>query len=153
MKKQSLYLALFGMVALTACEKEERITGDPTPAVSQAPQITLGSMPTSYEEFDDITLYVNYTDGDGDIGFANADSSVVYVTDNRDDIQFAFHVPPLSPDGEEVIIQGTLEVVVENVVLLNQSGTSETTTFTVELVDRAGNWSNSATSPEITINP
>lgn len=138
---------------LLSCEKEERIVGDPTPAVSEVPAISLGSMASTYNEFDDITVFVNYTDGNGDIGFANADSSVVYVTDNRDDILFMFHVPPLSPEDTEVIIEGTLEVVIENVVLLNQSGTAETTTFTVQLVDRAGNWSNEATTPTLTINP
>lgn len=150
---QIIVAVLLGGSLLFSCEKEERIVGDPTPPVSEVPAISLGSMATSYNEFEDITLFVNYTDGNGDIGFSNADSSVVYVTDNRDDIQFAFHVPPLAPDGEEVIIQGTLEVVVENVVLLNQSGTAETTTFTVQLVDRAGNWSNEATTPTLTINP
>lgn len=141
------------MVLCASCNKEERITDDPTPPVSNVPAISLGTMPATYNEFDDITLFVNYQDGDGDIGFANADSAVVYATDNRDDILFTFHVPPLSPDGVEVTIQGTLEIVVENVVLLNQSGNAETTTFTVKLIDRSGNWSNEVTSPTLTINP
>lgn len=154
MKALKSYTALLLTLAMfSACEKEERIIGDPTPPVNNVPEISLGSMPTTYNEFDDIVLKVNYLDGDGDIGYANADSAVVYATDNRDDILFTFHVPPLSPDGVEVPIQGTLEVVVENVVLLNQNGTAETTTFTVQLVDRAGNWSNEATTPTLTINP
>ncbi len=143
-----LFAALLG-----ACEKEKHIEGDPLPPVSEVPAITLGPMPSSYDEFDDVVLKVNYIDGDGDIGYANADSSVVFVTDNRDDIHFKFHVPPLSPDGVEVPIQGTLNVVVENVVLLNQSGSSETVTFTVRMVDRAGNWSNEVTTPTLTVNP
>jgi hypothetical protein len=145
--------ALLAILLWTACEKEERIPADPTPPVSNVPAISLGSMPTTYNQFDDVTLFVNYQDGDGDIGFADADSAVVFVTDNRDDILFTFHVPPLTPDGVEVTIQGTLEVVVENVILLNQSGTAETTTFTVQLIDRAGNWSNEVTTPTLTINP
>ncbi len=135
------------------CEKETRTEGDPAPPVSEVPAITLGSMATDYNEFDDVVLKVNYIDGDGDIGYANADSSVVFVTDNRDDILFTFHVPPLSPEGVEVPIQGTLNVVIENVVLLNQTGSSETVTFTVQMVDRAGNWSNNVTTPTLTINP
>lgn len=137
----------------TACEKEERIPGDPAPPVSDIPSISLGSMPATYNQYDDITLFVNYQDGDGDIGFGDADSAVVFVTDNRDDILFTFHVPPLTPDGVEVAIQGTLEVVVENVILLNQSGLAETTSFTVHLIDRAGHLSNEVTTTQLTINP
>lgn len=150
--KKFACILIVGLICI-ACEKEERIPGDPIPQVSDIPSISLGSMPTSYNQFDDVTLFVNYQDGDGDIGFANADSAVVFVTDNRDDILFTFHVPPLTPDGTEVTIQGTLEVVVENVVLLNSSATAETTTFTVQLIDRSGHWSNEVTTPQLTINP
>jgi hypothetical protein len=52
-----------------------------------------------------------------------------------------------------VAIQGLLNVVMENVPLLGTQGDAETTTFTVRIVDRAGNASNEATTPTITINP
>jgi len=152
-KAQTLLTITFCLLLGVACNKEERITGDPSPSVSNVPAISLGSMSATYSEFDDITLFVNYEDGNGDIGFADADSAVVYATDNRDEILFTFHVPPLSPEGVEVTIQGTVEIVVENVVLLNQSENAETTTFTVQMVDRAGNWSNEVTTPTLTINP
>ncbi len=137
-----------------SCEKEtERIPGDPAPEVSPVPAISIGIMETTYNAFDDIIIPVQYIDGDGDIGFSNADSNVVFVTDNRADIKFTFHVPPLSPDEVEVPIQGNLNVVMENVPLLNPNGTAETTTFTIKLIDRAGNLSNEVTTPVITINP
>jgi hypothetical protein len=147
-------LAIFVALNCVSCEKEtERIPGDPLPPVSIVPAISIGSMEVNYTAFDDIVIPVNYIDGDGDIGFSNADSSVVFVTDNRADIEFQFHVPPLAPDGSQVAIQGLLNVVMENVPLLGTEGDAETTTFTVRIVDRAGNASNEATTPTITINP
>lgn len=146
---------ILGLLALSlcfgSCEKEETISGDPLPPVSETPEIWLDAMPTSYAQFDDVTLEVNYRDGDGDIGFANADSAVVFVTDNRDDILLTFHIGPQAPEGESIAIEGQLDVVVENVILLDQDNPSETTTYSVQIRDRWGNWSNTVTTPQITI--
>ena len=38
--------------------------------------------------------------------------------------------------------RGELRVVLQNVILLDPDSESETTTFTLRLQDRAGNWSN-----------
>ena len=145
------FLCLFAVLA--ACEKEERISGEPSAPISPVPEIWLGNMPLQYSQFDDVTIPVNYRDGDGDIGFANADSAVVFVTDNRADLLITFHVPPLAPPDANVAITGKLEVVVENIILLNTSGNPETTTFSVRLRDRAGNWSNEVVTPQLTIQP
>jgi hypothetical protein len=109
-------------------------------------------MAVTYNQFDDIVLYVNYIDGNGDLGFDDADTPVVYVTDNRNNIEFSFHVQPLSPPGVDIAIQGQLQVAIENVILLSQSNSSEQVTFTVKLIDRAGNWSNLVTTPVLTVN-
>lgn len=146
-----LFWVSFSLV-FTACEKEEIKPSDPLPTVSLVPVISLGNMPDSYTQFDDVVLYLNYIDGNGDLGFEDADTPVVYVTDNRNDIELNFHVQPLSPPGVEIAIQGQLEVVVENVILLSQSNSSETVTFSVKIIDRAGNWSNLVTTPVLTIN-
>jgi hypothetical protein len=139
-------------LVIMSCEKEEFKPADPLPTVSHVPSISLGTMAITYNQFDDVVLYVNYTDGNGDLGFEDADTPVVYVTDNRNDIEFNFHVQPLSPPGVEIAIQGQLQVVVENVILLSQSNPSETVTFSVKIIDRAGNWSNLVTTPVLTIN-
>jgi hypothetical protein len=139
-------------LVIMSCEKEEIKPSDPLPTVSHVPAISLGTMATTYNQFDDVVLYVNYTDGNGDLGFDDADTPVVYVTDNRNDIEFNFHVQPLSPPGVEIAIQGQLQVVIENIILLSQSNSSETVTFSVKIIDRAGNWSNLVTSPVLTIN-
>jgi hypothetical protein len=151
----SFRIILFWVVSslvVMSCKKEELKTTDPLPTVSHVPAILLGTMATTYNQFDDVVLYVNYIDGNGDLGFEDADTPVVYVTDNRNGIEFNFHVQPLSPPGVEIAIQGQLQVVIENVILLSQSNSSETVTFSVKIIDRAGNWSNLVTTPVLTIN-
>lgn len=148
------YLSLLVSAVLWwSCEKEEIVTGDPSPPISEVPEIWLGTVLPQYQQFDDVIIPVNYKDGNGDIGFADADSAVVFVTDNRNDLQFGFHVQPLTPEGVSVPITGTLEVVVENVILVNGTSAPESVTFTVQLRDRQGNWSNSVTTTVLTINP
>lgn len=147
-----VFFWVLSALLISSCEKEEIKPTDPLPAVSNVPAISLGSMASAYNQFDDVVLYVNYIDGNGDLGFDDADTPVVYVTDNRNDIEFNFHVQPLSPPGVEIAIQGQLQVVIENIILLSQSNSSETVTFSVKLIDRAGNWSNLVTTPILTIN-
>jgi len=147
----------YWMILMTAmvsfsCEKETIKETDPLPPISHVPAISLGSMATTYNQFDDIELKVNYIDGNGDIGFSDADTPVIYVTDNRSNIELNYHLQPLAPEGANIAIQGQLQVMVENVILLNQANSSETLTFTVKIIDRAGNWSNAVTTPVITIN-
>lgn len=149
MKKFS-WVILFAL-AFTACEKEVE-PGDPLPEISHVPEISFGTIATTYNQFDDIVLKINYIDGDGDLGFENADTPVVFIVDTRDDIELNYHVPPLSPIGVDISIQGELQIVVENIILLDQNNTSETLTFTARIVDRAGNFSNVVTTSQITVN-
>jgi len=147
----SALILVFGLISFS-CEKESIKESDPLPPISSVPSITLGSMATTYNQFDDIELKVNYIDGNGDLGVSDADTPVIFVTDNRNNIELNFHLLPLAPEGANIAIQGQLQVMVENIILLDQANTSETLTFTVKIVDRAGNWSNSVTTPTITIN-
>jgi hypothetical protein len=136
-----------------SCKKKDN-TPQPNPPLSKIPVISIESLSASSIKAltDTLTIRVKYTDGDGDIGFAEADSAVIYVTDNRFPITMGYHVPPLSPNGATLSITGILPVVVKNIILQNGSG-AEQVTFSVKLRDRAGNWSNVVTTGAVTVLP
>lgn len=149
MKKYS-YL-LVSVALLLSCKKEKG--NDPLPAISNVPEIELSNTSsTSINQFDDLTLTVKYTDGNGDLGESDANINSIFVTDNRDiTIVHKFHLQPLAPVGQDVAIQGNLKIKIENVILLDQSNTSENASFSVYILDRAGNKSNIVTSPSVRI--
>jgi hypothetical protein len=147
-----LYL-LTVILLLGACKKKDNAP-EPNPPLSKIPSISIVNLSaTSVKALSDtLTINIKYTDGDGDIGFENADSAVVYVTDNRFPITMSYHVPPLNPTGTTVSITGTLPIVVKNIILQNGS-VAENATFSVKLRDRAGNWSNTAITSTVVVVP
>jgi hypothetical protein len=141
-------LAIF-LLMLNSCKKEEQ------PTISEAPSITLLSVSsTTVQEFQDSLVFsISYTDGDGDLGVDDADSTVIELIDNRDpaNLVFGYHLSPRAPAGSSLIVQGELQIVLDNVIILNSSANSETTTFDIRIKDRAQQWSNVVTTEEITI--
>jgi len=137
---------------MNACKDEE--TTQTNPPISEIPEITfLNISESSIQQFDSLIFTISYIDGDGDLGFQSADSMSLFVTDNRFPVTHGYHIPPLSPSGTSVTIQGVLEIVLENVILKDSNAGSELATFTIRLKDGAGNWSNGVNSPDVTITP
>jgi hypothetical protein len=100
---------------------------------------------------DSLVLSIYYTDADGDLGFAEADSAVVYVTDARFPLTETFHVPPMAPEGSVVAITGVWEVVLDRLILADPAAAAETVELSVRIRDRAGHWSNEAFAPPVTV--
>ncbi|MEP7128968.1 MAG: hypothetical protein ABI729_08875 [Chitinophagales bacterium] len=138
------------LLFLFSCKKDDSAAN---PAVSIVPEIALLSVsPTSVHNLVDSLLFVvSYIDGDGDLGDYEADSLSLWITDNRFPLTEKFHIIPLAPQGTSLVISGELKVLLEHIILKDQSSVSETATFTVQLKDRAGHWSNTVTSETITI--
>lgn len=149
------YLCLF--IFFLSCNKDEVETPVSDTPLSNIPKIELKSVaPTTVTQYKDSVLFtVFYQDGNGDIGFSQADSLSLYLTDTRADLTEKFHISPQSPsDTTEVAIQGTLLITLDHTFLLDTAGTtSESTTYKIKLKDRAGNWSNSVETETIIINP
>jgi hypothetical protein len=143
-------LALALPVFMGSCKKDEEPEINPT--ISDVPAIEIISVsPGNITQFENLTFTVKYTDGNGDIGFDDADEPAIFIIDNRAGLLNEFHIQPLAPAGSDIAIEGNLQVVLENVILLDQNNTSETATFSVYLKDRAGNLSNTETSVAVTI--
>ena len=148
-----LFLPIITVTLISSCKKDK--SNDPIPKASNTPVIELVSVtPTTVHALQDsIVFTIKYTDGDGDLGFAEADSMVVFLTDNRFPIVNPFHVQPLSPLGTTISITGNLEIILNNTILKDNASTSESAVFEIKLRDRANNYSNVLTTPAITVLP
>lgn len=144
-------ISLAVVLLLSGCKKE--VAENPYAPISEIPEITLESVSSlDVPQFEDIIFRITYVDGDGNLGFEDADEKSIYVTDNRGGIVHEYHLPPLAPILDSaIIIQGTLDIVLENVILLDQNNTEEAATFKIKLRDRENNWSNELESEEIII--
>ncbi len=139
-------ILLFVMIEFIGCKPERFYTGDPKPVISK---ITLNQ--TSFKQFTDtVVISFDYADGDGDLGFDNADSLSLEIKDVRFAKADYYHVRPLAPAGTQVNIHGTIKVTLKNVFLLG-AGTSETTKFQLRIKDRMQHWSNTLETKTITI--
>ena len=141
--KRILTLATIAFL-LAGCKKEE--------VMPSAPEIAFVSMSTqSVHEFDErVTVRFSYKDGDGDLGQEDPDSYTLWVKDARLEGTDGYHIPPLAPEDAEVPIQGELDVELNALFLLGNSGQEETS-YTMYIVDRSGNRSNEFTTGMITI--
>lgn len=141
--KRTLTLATLAFL-LAACKKEE--------VMPSAPEIAFVSMSTqSVHEFDErVTVRFSYKDGDGDLGQEDPDNYTLWVKDARLEGTDGYHIPPLAPEDAEVPIQGELDVELNALFLLGNSGQEETS-YTMYIIDRAGNRSNEFTTGMITI--
>ena len=148
-----LFLSVITVTLISSCKKEK--SNDPIPKASNTPVIELVSVtPTSVHALQDsIVFTIKYTDGDGDLGFDEADSMSVFLTDKRFPITIPFHLQPLSPLGTIISIKGNLPIVLLNTILQNNTSTSESAVFEIKIRDRANNYSNVLTTPAITVLP
>ena len=117
------------------------------------PVIRLVSIsPTKMQEFSDsLVVVIRYQDGDGDLGFTHPDSNALEVQDARLVRPDYYFVPPLAPLNSTLSITGELRFGIRGAFVLG-SNNEENTSFTIRIKDRAGNWSNTITTQEITIN-
>ena len=150
MKTKHLFYGLL-FILLFSCKKEEG--NEPLPPISNTPEIELlTTSSTNINQFDDVEFKIQYTDGNGDLGETDPDTYSIFVTDKRDEsIVHEFHLQPLAPINKSFAIQGNLRINIENIILLDQSNSSEIARFSIYIKDRAGNKSNTVTSSTIRI--
>ncbi len=137
---------------LSSCKKDEEAA--PNPKISNTPEIEfVKANKTTVTEFEDSLVFtIKYTDGNGDLGYEHADSTSLELIDNRVALVEKYHLGLLAPAGSDIVIQGELSVVLPHTFILDDSASSETTTYSIKVRDRSGNWSNVVNSPTITIN-
>jgi len=116
------------------------------------PQIEMVSItpasPMQYTE--PVTITIHYKDGDGDLGENNDLVKNCFVTDNRIGITYEYRIKQLAPTGASIPIDGNLNIDIGGQVLTDSSS-SQSATYTLYIVDRAGHKSNSVTTSAIVI--
>ena len=148
--RKVLFIVCCIFIAIS-CKKDKAAKYDPI--IPKEPRIELDRVsPHVINEFDDVVFTIFYEDDNGYLGDLIPDLKSLNITDNRFPITHEFHFQPLAPDDIDAVIRGNLVVTLKNVILQNQNAASEKVTFSVQLKDREGNWSNTVDSPEITIN-
>lgn len=147
MKKTCLLtypIILLGLIFLMpSCKKEIE-------KWSNTPEISFESIsPTSMQEYSEpIIIKIKYQDGDGDLGENNTDLPNTFVTDLRNQIVYPFRTRQLAPNNTSVPITGILEIEIPTTWILNNSN-QESVQYSVYMVDRAGNVSNTITTSSV----
>ena len=143
----SLYSILLSIcLVFFSCKKEE------TPAPSLAPEIKFVNVyPETVKEYNDkLEFTFIYSDPDGDLGENNANVSNLFLTDNRNQVIYKYRIKQLAPENSNVKITGVLSIELKNTVITDNS-TSQKTTYSIYVEDRAGNTSNTINTSEVTI--
>ena len=135
---------LLFVISLIACEKDE--------STHLSPAIIFSSIsPAIAQEYSDsILIIISYIDRDGDLGENNPDIHNLFVQDNRNDIEYKYRIPELSPSGSVISIQGTFIIKINGTGITDESS-SQQVNYTIYVKDRAGNSSNTVSTSSITI--
>lgn len=125
---------------------------DDGPVLDVVPKIELlGISSDTIVEFEDVlVISIQYSDGDGDIGFEDPDINSIFVRDARLEDYDGFYIGPVAPPDQEIPVTGTLNIEFPALFLFG-TGATENTRFYVYLVDRAGNESNEVITQTVTI--
>ena len=140
--RRSTYI-LIGLL-LFACKKDD--------ALSVAPTIEFQSISplTAQEYIDDINITISYADKDGDLGENSPEIDNLFVEDSRNGIVYHYRIPQLAPNENEISIEGNFNIKI-NGSGITDSSTSQQVNYAIYVKDRAGNKSNTITTPNITI--
>ncbi len=146
MKKKFLPLSVIALImAIASCNV--------APGVSEVPEISFESVsPNVVTEYQDSLYFtISYRDGDGDLGENNTDDNNLFIQDSRNQVTYGFRIQQLAPDNADIAIQGNINVTLPNTAIIN-GGASESVSYTIWVVDRAGNESNRVNSSTVTVN-
>lgn len=151
-----------GLVALFSCQKPRNYPV--IPAITYKNFIIIDSTSAN--------LQINFTDGDGDIGYASDYSNppvnfyVEYLHDSAghyvpalfsnnppdpvmgDTLAFPYHIPYITPTGKDKSLSGQIQVHITPTWYLPGDKSIE---YRIWLIDRAGHVSNRLTTPPIAV--
>lgn len=112
---------------------------------------------TARENIDTVVIVFSFTDGDGDLGLEEGDTTNdITVIDKRNgppnigDITFPYRMPYVTPPGQSKQISGTVELKMQN--LIRRPGLqTDTVRYEIQIRDRANRFSNTIVTPPIVI--
>ena len=99
---------------------------------------------------DTLVISFDFEDGGGDLGTKDGDSTIsIYRTDLRTNFTYADYIPFVDLKGSSKDISGTIRVTVAPGTYSCIFSNNDTMIYDIYVVDRAGNVSNTITTPEL----
>lgn len=129
-----------------SCKKEQPVNSVPVitfDSISPNPVIRLQ---------DSVKIVIGYVDGNGDLGTDMPYVNNLFAIDSRNNDTTGFHIPQLLPSGTIATIEGNLNIILPPQYFVNSNDTTETVSYSIYLVDRAGNRSNIVRATPLVIN-
>lgn len=112
----------------------------------------VNTSPLNLQEFqENIELRIEYSHPEGYIGFADPDLLSIEVHDSRLPNPDLYHLQPLAPPNQSLSIQGIINIEIDSPFRFG-NGNSENLSYNIRIQDKNGKWSNTVTTPMITIN-
>ncbi len=132
------------LFSIAGCKKKD--TNPVNPSIS-----FVSVSDNTVEQFNNsVIVTFDYEDWQGDLGETDPDNYSLRLKDSRLTGFDWYHIPPMTPELKELHVKGTylLEL---NPLFLMGNGSQESTSLTIQIRDRAGNWSNEITTPLIAV--
>ena len=108
--------------------------------------------PTNLQEFqENVMVTIEYQHPEGFMGFSDPDYLSLEIHDSRLSNPDFYHLQPLSPPNQTISIQGKINVEIDSPFRFG-NGNSETLTYSLRIQDNKQKWSNTITTPIITVN-
>jgi len=112
----------------------------------------INTNPLILQEFqENIEVRIEYSHPEGYIGFADPDHLSIEVHDSRLPSPDLYHLQPLSPPNQSLSIQGVVNIEIDSPFRFG-NGNSETLSYNIRILDKNSRWSNTVTTPMITVN-
>jgi hypothetical protein len=151
MKNTKLNLITLSIVAIifgSSCTSKKPDT------IPVEPSIKFVSMTpsTAKKNTDQVVITFEFIDGDGDLGENTPDVKNLFCTDSRNNVTYEFRIPQLAPDNAKIIIKGQQKFDLPPQGFVDDTHSTETTTYSIYIKDRAGNQSNTIQTSALVIN-
>ncbi len=102
---------------------------------------------------DTLKVIFEFTDGDGDIGRPENDTVPdVFITDDRTGYTYEYRLPQVDQLRAQRGIKATAIIDIIGIISCRPFRNFDTTSFSVQIRDRAGNMSNIEKTPQIILN-
>ena len=138
-------IILLACIFFNACKKDDA-------TISDVPELTsVTATPSEIKEFQDSIIFtIAYRDGNGDLGENDPDVKNLFITDNRVNVTYQYRIDQLSPNGSDIAIERNLNVTLKGIAITDGS-VQQDVSYSVYIVDRAGQKSNSLTTANLVI--
>jgi hypothetical protein len=138
------YLLIFVSVFFSSCSKDDE--------QENFNLVLIEVFPLNIIEFqENIYVRLTYEHPEGFLGFSDPDYLSLEVKDSRLSQADYYHVIPITPPNNNLSVTGELLVEIDSPFLFG-NGNNELVNFSIRIQDQNLSWSNTVTTPNISVN-